>query len=107
MTARRSNLEIDVEDVAVAVLRSADGIPAQLSLDYVSRRYRAASRSSVEDATLRLDWARGTLEVEDATGSSSKTRARASRSPTAARRPPSSTSWRAGENRSYRPRKAP
>ena len=68
VTARRSNLDIDVEDVAVAVLRSADGIPALLSLDYVSRRYRRGLEVVGEDATLRLDWARGTLEVEDANG---------------------------------------
>jgi predicted dehydrogenase len=66
--ARRSKLEIDVEDVAAAVLRSEDGIPALLSLDYVSRRYRRGLEIVGEDATLRLDWARGALEVEDATG---------------------------------------
>ncbi len=68
VTARRSGLEIDVEDVVAAVLRSADGIPALLSLDYVSRRYRRGLEVVGEEASLRLDWARGTLEVEDASG---------------------------------------
>jgi len=68
VTARRSGLEIEAEDVAVAVLRSADGVPALLGLDYVSRRYRRGLEIVGEDATLRLDWARGTLEIEDATG---------------------------------------
>jgi len=68
VTARRSRLELDVEDVVVAVLRSADGIPALLSLDYVSRRYRRGLEVVGEDATLRLDWARGALEVDDPSG---------------------------------------
>jgi predicted dehydrogenase len=68
VTAHRSDLEIDVEDVATALLRSADGVPAVVSLDYVSRRYRRGLELVGEDATLRLDWASGTLEIDEPGG---------------------------------------
>jgi predicted dehydrogenase len=63
--SKRSTLDLDVEDVAIALLHSATGIPALVTLDYVSRRYRRGIEVIGEDATLRLDWATGTLVLED------------------------------------------
>lgn len=68
VVAKRSALEIDVEDVAVAVLRSGGGLPAVVSLDSVSRRYRRGLELVGDRATLRLDWAAGTIETEDPDG---------------------------------------
>lgn len=66
--ARCSGLAIDVEDVTAAVLRSGSGFPAVVTLDYVSARYRRGLEVVGADATLRLDWVTGTIEVEDASG---------------------------------------
>lgn len=68
--ARRSSLDIDVEDVAVALLRTRGGMPAVVMLDAVSRRYRRGVEVVGEDATVRLDWSVGAIEVEDASGTS-------------------------------------
>lgn len=68
LTARLGPLEIDVEDTVIAVLRSADGtLAANISLDYLARRYRRGLEATGVDATLRLDWARQVLEIEDGT----------------------------------------
>lgn len=63
---RLGPLEIDVEDTVKALLRHADGAVADLSLDYLSRRYRRGVEVVGTDATIRLDWAREVLEVENA-----------------------------------------
>jgi predicted dehydrogenase len=60
----RSRLEIDVEDVVLVLLRSGGGVPVVVTLDSVSRRYRRGIEVIGEDATLRLDWARGVIEIE-------------------------------------------
>jgi predicted dehydrogenase len=39
-----------------------------LSLDYLSRRYRRGLEVIGADATVRLDWARALIEIEDASG---------------------------------------
>jgi predicted dehydrogenase len=65
---RRSSLDIDVEDTALALLRSADGLPAVVTLDMVSRRYRRGIEIVGDEAAVRLDWARGVIEVEHARG---------------------------------------
>jgi predicted dehydrogenase len=52
----------------VAVLRDPAGPVAQLSLDYLSRRYRRGIEVVGTDATVRLDWARQVIELEDAAG---------------------------------------
>ena len=57
-------LEIDVEDTVKALLRHADGAVADVSLDYLSRRYRRGIEVIGTDATIRLDWAREVLEIE-------------------------------------------
>ncbi len=66
--ARRSALDLDVEDVALAVLQSAGGVPAVVTVDAVSRNYRRGVEIVGDQATVRFDWARRELEVEDAAG---------------------------------------
>lgn len=61
-------LEIDVEDTVVALLRRDDGLVVTVSLDYLSRRYRRGVEVVGEHATIRLDWSRHVLEVENAAG---------------------------------------
>ncbi len=58
-------LEIDVEDTVKAVLRHTSGATVDLSLDYLSRRYRRGVEVVGERATVRLDWARSVIERED------------------------------------------
>ena len=57
-------LDIDVEDTVRAVLRHQTGAVAELSLDYLSRRYRRGIEVIGADATARFDWARATIEIE-------------------------------------------
>src|SRR5207248_2424295 len=61
-------LAIDVEDTVAAVLRHDGGAVVDVSLDYLSRRYRRGIEVIGADATVRLDWARAVIDVEDATG---------------------------------------
>lgn len=61
---RIGDLEIDVEDVVMALLRHADGAVIEVSLDYLSRRYRRGVEVVGEEGTIRLDWARQVLELE-------------------------------------------
>jgi predicted dehydrogenase len=68
VVARVGPLDIDVEDMVKAVLRRSDGPVAEVSLDYLSRRYRRGIEVVGDDATLRLDWARQVIEIEDADG---------------------------------------
>jgi predicted dehydrogenase len=65
---RLGPLEIDVEDTVKAVIRHQSGVVAELSLDYLSRRYRRGVEVIGERATVRFDWARSVLEVEDRDG---------------------------------------
>lgn len=62
--ARLGDLEIDVEDTVKTLLRHESGALAEVSLDYLSRRYRRGLEVIGTDATLRLDWAREVIEVE-------------------------------------------
>lgn len=68
IVARVGRLEIDVEDTVKALLRHAGQVPVELSLDYLSRRYRRGVEIIGSDATARLDWARAVLEFEDNSG---------------------------------------
>jgi predicted dehydrogenase len=65
-------LDIDVEDTVKALLQHDSGCAVELSLDYLSRRYRRGLEIVGLDATLRLDWARALLEVETAEGTRSE-----------------------------------
>ena len=58
-------LDIDTEDTVKAVLRHSTGAIVDLSLDYLSRRYRRGVEVVGESSTIRLDWARSVLERED------------------------------------------
>jgi predicted dehydrogenase len=60
-------LEIDVEDTVRAVLASPDrSVSVEVALDYLARRYRRGIEATGEVATVRLDWAREVVELEDA-----------------------------------------
>lgn len=61
-------LEVDVEDTVAALLQTEDGVPVQVDLDYLSRRYRRGIEVIGSRANARLDWARRTIEIEDAEG---------------------------------------
>lgn len=65
---RLGDLDIDVEDTVKAVLMGAGGPPVEISLDYLSRRYRRGIEVIGAEVTVRLDWAREVLEIEDADG---------------------------------------
>lgn len=65
---RVSTLEIDVEDMVDALLRTEDGVLVSVQLDYVSRRYRRGIELVGDEATMRLDWARRVIEIEDRDG---------------------------------------
>lgn len=67
--ARVGDLDIDVEDTVKALLRRPrDGCPVEVSLDYLSRRYRRGIEVVGSEATVRLDWARQVIEIERASG---------------------------------------
>lgn len=59
-------LDIDVEDTVKALLVADGTVPVELSLDYLSRRYRRGVEIIGSDATIRFDWATCELTVEDA-----------------------------------------
>lgn len=63
---RLGDLDLDVEDTVVAMLRHRSGTLADVSYDYLSRRYRRGLEVIGTDATLRLDWSREVIEVEEA-----------------------------------------
>jgi predicted dehydrogenase len=68
LIGRVGPLDIDVEDTVKALLRHPSGVGIELSLDYLSRRYRRGIEVIGDRATLRLDWARSVMEIEDADG---------------------------------------
>ena len=72
IVSRVGPLEIDVEDTVRALLRHTSGAVAEVSLDYLSRRYRRGIEVVGDRATVRLDWAREVLEIEDADGVDSR-----------------------------------
>ena len=66
VVARSGALEIDVEDTVEAIVRTPDRVVASVRLDYLARRYRRGMEITGSAATIRLDWAREVIEVEDA-----------------------------------------
>jgi predicted dehydrogenase len=68
VVARLGDLELDVEDTVRAQLRTPDGAPVDVALDYLSRDYRRGIEVVGTEATVRLDWARNVLEIADADG---------------------------------------
>jgi predicted dehydrogenase len=65
LVGRVGPLEVDVEDTVKALLEHG-GIPIELSLDYLSRAYRRGIEVIGDRATVRLDWSRRVLEIENA-----------------------------------------
>jgi len=68
LMGRLGPLEIDVEDTVKAVLLHRSRAGVELSLDYLSRRYRRGIEVVGDRSTVRLDWARSVMEMEDAKG---------------------------------------
>jgi len=64
MVARVGDLDIDVEDTVKAILRHDTGVPVEVSLDYLSRRYRRGLDLMGTDGNLQLDWATQTISLE-------------------------------------------
>jgi predicted dehydrogenase len=60
---RVSDLEIDVEDTAMAVLRFASGPMAAVDLNFVEPAYRRGCVVAGSDASARWDWNEGTVVV--------------------------------------------
>lgn len=63
---RVGTLDIDVEDTVKALLVADGVVPVEVSLDYLSRRYRRGVEIIGTDATIRYDWATRELTVEGA-----------------------------------------
>lgn len=61
---RVGDLDIDVEDTVRALLRTAEGAPVEVALDYLSRDYRRGIEVIGSEGSARLDWARKVLEVD-------------------------------------------
>jgi predicted dehydrogenase len=57
-------LEIDVEDVATALLEHESGAVVHVSLDYLSRAYRRGIEVVGTEATARLDWASASIQID-------------------------------------------
>lgn len=77
VVGRLGALDIDVEDTVNAVLIGPGPgallggqapVVAELSLDYLSRAYRRGVEVVGDRATVRLDWSRRSIEVEDGSG---------------------------------------
>jgi predicted dehydrogenase len=66
--AKVSDLEIDVEDLALLELRFASGALGSLDLNFFEPRYRRSCLLAGSDAVAVWDWVRGTVEVSDGEG---------------------------------------
>jgi predicted dehydrogenase len=62
------DLDLDVEDTVRALLRTPDGAPVEIALDYLSKDYRRGIEVIGTEATIRLDWARKVLELDTGDG---------------------------------------
>ena len=67
-TDRLSQLEIDVEDVALALLRFRSGALGPVSFNFFEPSYRRGCVLVGADAVARWDWSRDSIEVSDADG---------------------------------------
>lgn len=73
IVARLGPLDIDVEDTVRALLRRrADGVPVEIALDLLSRRYRRGLEIIGTDASLRYDWDRASIEIDRPGGRESR-----------------------------------
>jgi predicted dehydrogenase len=62
-TAHVSDLELDVEDIAVAVLRFESDALGSVDLNFFEPAYRRGCVLAGSHAVARWDWSRGTIEV--------------------------------------------
>jgi predicted dehydrogenase len=67
-TDRLSQLEIDVEDVAVALLRFRSGALGTVSVNFFEPSYRRGCVLVGAEAVARWDWGEDSIEVSDADG---------------------------------------
>lgn len=58
-------LQIDVEDTVRALLQHEHGAVVSIELDYLSRRYRRGMEVIGSEATIRLDWSRKWIEIDE------------------------------------------
>jgi predicted dehydrogenase/RimJ/RimL family protein N-acetyltransferase len=67
-----SDLETDVEDVALIVIELASGGVAEVAVDYFDRSYTRGCRIVGSDGTLHWSWEEARLTRRDASGGSSR-----------------------------------
>jgi predicted dehydrogenase len=65
---RVSELEIDVEDIAAALLRMRGGSLVSVDLNYLDVAYRRRCLLVGDRATASWEWQRATIEINDADG---------------------------------------
>jgi predicted dehydrogenase len=69
MTAHASSLDLDVEDVAMVHVEHVSGALSSITLDYVDRAYHRGCRVIGDEGTVDWNWARGTVRLHHADGS--------------------------------------
>ncbi|MFI5036904.1 MAG: GNAT family N-acetyltransferase [Solirubrobacterales bacterium] len=72
LSCQVSDLETDVEDVALIVLELASGGVAEVAVDYFDRSYTRGCRIVGSDGTLQWSWEKERLSRHDASGASSR-----------------------------------
>lgn len=77
-----SDLELDVEDVALLQLELASGVPATITLDYLDRRYHRGCRVVGADATVAWDWTAERVVLDTGDGAPRVTTAPGDAAPT-------------------------
>ncbi|MBX7069478.1 MAG: Gfo/Idh/MocA family oxidoreductase [Microthrixaceae bacterium] len=65
-------LEIDVEDMVRAVLRTAAGVPVTIELDYLARQYRRGVEVIGSEATVGYDWSTKEVTVRSSVGTTTE-----------------------------------
>lgn len=68
LVGRVGPLEIDVEDTVRAILRTPDGVPVTVELDYLARQYRRGVEVIGDRATVGYDWTTRDVTIRDAAG---------------------------------------
>jgi predicted dehydrogenase/RimJ/RimL family protein N-acetyltransferase len=77
-----SDLELDVEDVALLQLELASGVPATITLDYLDRQYHRGCRVVGAEATVAWDWTAERVVVDAGDGAPRVTTAPGDAAPT-------------------------
>ena len=68
-----SDLELDVEDVALAIVSLSSGALAQVDLNYFEPSYRRGCLLVGAGASADWDWSRGTIEIRERAGGETQT----------------------------------